>query len=127
MVSPEFMAAVQQTAHDVLLWVGFGTLVGLAAKAIMPGRDPGGAVVTMMIGIVGSVIGCGVLMYFRAGTELSPISFVGFFAAVGGAFILLLCYRLLSGTLITEAEDGEKDVTRRNRRRRKEVLIREGN
>ena len=36
----------QQWANDLLVWVGFCTLVGLMAKAIMPGRDPGGAVAT---------------------------------------------------------------------------------
>ena len=36
----------QHLANDVLLWIGFGTVVGLVAKAIMPGRDPGGAVAT---------------------------------------------------------------------------------
>jgi uncharacterized membrane protein YeaQ/YmgE (transglycosylase-associated protein family) len=126
-MSPEFQALVAQTAHDILLWVGFGTLVGLAAKAIMPGRDPGGAVATLMTGIAGSVIGCGVLMFFHATAELTPISFVGFLAGTGGAFVLLFFYRVLSGTLFTEAEDGETSVARRNRKRRKEVLIREGN
>ena len=127
MVSPEFMDLVRQTSHDVLLWVGFGTLVGLAAKALMPGRDPGGTLATLMMGIAGSVIGCGVLMFFRATDELTPISLIGFLAGTGGAFTLLLFYRILSGSLFTEAEDGDKTVTRRNRRRRKEVLVREGN
>ena len=48
---------VQQLAHDLLAWVGYGTLVGLVAKAIMPGRDPGGAVATLAMGIGGSIIG----------------------------------------------------------------------
>ncbi|HEY4760243.1 MAG TPA: hypothetical protein VIH42_06665 [Thermoguttaceae bacterium] len=45
---------VQQWANTVLVWVGFGTLVGLLAKAIMPGRDPGGAVATLLMGIGGT-------------------------------------------------------------------------
>ena len=53
----EFSQAVQSAANDVLVWVGFGTLVGLLAKAIMPGRDPGGTVATLMMGIGGTVIG----------------------------------------------------------------------
>jgi hypothetical protein len=51
----------QQMAHDVLAWVGFGTLVGLLAKAIMPGKDPGGAVATLAMGIGGTVMGLGTL------------------------------------------------------------------
>jgi len=42
---------IGQWANDILLWVGFGTLVGLAAKAIMPGKDPGGALTTLIMGI----------------------------------------------------------------------------
>ncbi len=57
---PQITVILQDAAHEVLMWVGFGTLVGLAAKAIMPGRDPGGALGTMLMGIVGSVLGCGV-------------------------------------------------------------------
>ncbi|HBL46963.1 MAG TPA: transglycosylase, partial [Planctomycetaceae bacterium] len=46
---------LQEAVNEMLVWVGFGTLVGLAAKAIMPGKDPGGAVSTMLMGIGGSV------------------------------------------------------------------------
>lgn len=127
MLDPDTTTMIQQTAHDVLEWVGFGTLVGLTAKAIMPGRDPGGAVATLMMGIAGCVIGCGVLMFFRDNTTITPISITGFMAGTAGAFILLFFYRVLSGTLFTEAEDGDNTVSKRNRRRKKEVLLREGN
>ena len=83
MVSPEFMAVVEQSAREVLVWVGFGTLVGLAAKALMPGRDPGGALATLMMGIAGCIIGCGVLLFFIEGSRVSPVSPLGF-----GAFDL---------------------------------------
>ena len=99
-------------------WVGFGTLVGLAAKAIMPGKDPGGAVSTMLMGIGGSVVGCGTLMFFWDGAKVTPISTFGFIAATGGAFVLLFFYRLLSGSFFAEAEDGERWLHRRRRRRR---------
>jgi uncharacterized membrane protein YeaQ/YmgE (transglycosylase-associated protein family) len=42
---------------DVFAWIFFGLLVGAIAKAILPGKDPGGAIVTIVIGIVGSLIG----------------------------------------------------------------------
>src|SRR6185295_6323983 len=100
----------------LLTWVGFGTLVGLAAKAIMPGRDPGGPIATLLMGIGGSVIGCGTLMFFIEGQRVTPISVPGFATAIGGAFILLFFYRLLSGGFITEAEEGETTIHRRNRR-----------
>jgi uncharacterized membrane protein YeaQ/YmgE (transglycosylase-associated protein family) len=93
---------VQQWANTVLVWVGFGTLVGLLAKAIMPGRDPGGAVVTLSMGIGGTVIGCGSLAYFYQGQHVTPISLVGFIVATGGAFILLFFYRLMAGYWFVE-------------------------
>ncbi len=83
----------------VLTWIGFGTLVGLAAKGIMPGRDPGGSIVTLLLGIVGTVIGCGVTMLATHGQTVSPISVIGFGVGTAGAFTLLLFYRLLSGRL----------------------------
>ena len=96
---------VMHMAHDVLAWVGFGTLAGLLAKAIMPGRDPGGAIATLMMGVGGSVIGSGLLTYFGKGDRVTPISPLGFAVATGGAFVLLFFYRLLSGRFHVEPGD----------------------
>ncbi len=98
----EFSQAVQSAANDVLVWVGFGTLVGLLAKAIMPGRDPGGTVATLMMGIGGTVIGCGMLSYFYHGERISPISPLGFVVGTAGAFLLLFFYRVLGGYFFRE-------------------------
>ena len=108
-----FNETVQQWANDVLVWIGFGTVVGLLAKAIMPGRDPGGAVATLAMGIGGTVIGCGTLMYFWEGHRVTPISPVGLAVATAGAFILLFFYRLLGGYWFTE---GDAPLARRPRR-----------
>ena len=51
----------EAVAQLVFMWIGFGTVVGLAAKAIMPGRAPGGSVATLIMGIIGTVIGCALL------------------------------------------------------------------
>ncbi|WP_240490302.1 GlsB/YeaQ/YmgE family stress response membrane protein [Planctopirus hydrillae] len=123
MLSPELMLAIEQAAHEMLMWVGFGTLVGLCGKAIMPGKDPGGAVGTVCIGISGSVIGCGSLLLWDSSLRISPISISGFIAATAGAFALLLFYRILSNSyFIVEAVDGGdlnsgERVTYRRRRR----------
>ncbi|MGQ9575029.1 MAG: GlsB/YeaQ/YmgE family stress response membrane protein [Thermoguttaceae bacterium] len=101
-------------AHTILVWIGFGTLVGLLAKAIMPGRDPGGAVATLAMGIGGTVIGCGVLSYLN-GTHVTPISTLGLVVATGGAFILLSFYRLLGGYWFVEGQ-GRGVALRRPRR-----------
>jgi hypothetical protein len=46
MADPDLAQAAQQWVNDGFVWIGFGTVSGLMAKAIMPGRDPGGAIVT---------------------------------------------------------------------------------
>lgn len=102
MDQPALPETVQQLANDLLTWIGFGTLVGLLAKAIMPGRDPGGAVATLLMGVGGSVIGSGTLMYFSDGQRVTPISPLGLVVATGGAFVLLLFYRLMAGHFFVE-------------------------
>lgn len=125
MVTPEIQEVLEKSAHEVLVWVGFGTLVGLAGKAIMPGRDPGGAVATLMTGIAGCIIGCGVLMFFTNGTRISPVSLTGFLCGTGGAFVLLFFYRLLSGSLLLEAETSESWMHRIRRKRRRTEMARD--
>ena len=114
--------AAQLAGDWLLTWVGFGTLVGLVAKAIMPGRDPGGAVATLLMGVGGAVIGCGILSYFYDGQRVSPLTPLGFCLAVGGAFVLLVFYRLLGGYWFVEGDAvlhprGAGRVRRRRRRR----------
>jgi uncharacterized membrane protein YeaQ/YmgE (transglycosylase-associated protein family) len=121
-IDPHVSQILQDSAHEVLLWVGFGTLVGLAAKAIMPGRDPGGAFGTMLMGIVGSVMGCGVIAFFFEGYHITPISTLGFGAGTGGAFVILFFYRLLAGTFFVESEDGERTLYWSERARRRRLL-----
>lgn len=115
----ELSEPIQQWANMILMWIGFGTLTGLLAKAIMPGRDPGGAVATLCMGIGGAVIGCGILAYFWKDARVTPISPIGFLVATGGAFILLFFYRLLAGYWFIEGERPQRRFSyRRGRRRR---------
>jgi uncharacterized membrane protein YeaQ/YmgE (transglycosylase-associated protein family) len=105
-MNPQELAQhAQQYAHLGLTWIGFGTLVGLMAKAIMPGRDPGGPVATLLMGVAGTIIGCGVVTFFW-GQHVTPISAIGFLSGTGGSFLLLLFYRLLGGYFFTEGQDG---------------------
>lgn len=101
-------------ANILLTWVGFGTLVGLLAKAIMPGRDPGGSIATLAMGIGGTVIGCGMYSFFQQGMAITPISPIGFVVATGGAFFILFFYKLLGGYWF---EENEGPVRYRSRRR----------
>jgi uncharacterized membrane protein YeaQ/YmgE (transglycosylase-associated protein family) len=91
------MELVNQWLRTGLEWVGFGTIVGLLAKAVIPGRDSAGALPTVVIGILGSVIGAALLAFFVEGVHVTPISIIGFFVALGGTTVLLLSYRLLGG------------------------------
>ena len=119
---PEFQQVFQQWANDILVWIGFGTLVGLLAKAIMPGRDPGGPVATLLMGIGGTVIGCGLVSYFYQGQRVTPISPLGLAVATGGAFIILSFYRLLAGRIFSEGTPAKRVVRSPHRRREAEVV-----
>jgi uncharacterized membrane protein YeaQ/YmgE (transglycosylase-associated protein family) len=103
-MNPDLLSHAEQWSHLLLEWVGFGTLVGLLAKAIMPGRDPGGALVTLALGIGGTVVGLGALTFFYEGQRVTPISVLGLAIATAGAFVLLLLYRLLAGRFFVEGE-----------------------
>ena len=76
----------------VLGWILFGLIVGVVAKLVMPGRDPGGFIVTMALGIVGALLG-GFLG--RAAGWYGPNDNAGFWMSVLGAIVLLAFYRLL--------------------------------
>ena len=110
--NPQFVQNVQDLTHQILVWVGFGTIVGLLAKAIMPGKDPGGAVATLAMGVAGTIIGCGVVSYFWQGHIISPISPLGFCVATAGAFLLLFFYKLLGGYYF---EEGTGPLVRKRR------------
>ena len=94
-LSPE----VQQLINDLLVWIGFGTVIGLVARGLMPGRDPAGAIATLLLGIAGSVLGCGVVGCFREGERLMPTSPLGMVVAIAGAFALLGLYRMYGDLL----------------------------
>ena len=78
----------------ILGWIIFGLVVGAIAKVIMPGKDPGGIVITMFLGIVGAVFG-GWLGRFMG--LYGPGEPAGFFMAILGSIILLGLYRMLGG------------------------------
>jgi uncharacterized membrane protein YeaQ/YmgE (transglycosylase-associated protein family) len=78
----------------ILGWILFGLIVGAIAKLLMPGRDPGGIIVTMLLGIAGAVLGGWVgqaLGMYREGEG------AGFFMALIGAVVLLALYRMIVG------------------------------
>jgi uncharacterized membrane protein YeaQ/YmgE (transglycosylase-associated protein family) len=76
----------------VLGWIIFGVIVGAIAKLLMPGRDPGGFIVTMLLGIAGAVTG-GFLG--RMLGWYGPNDGAGFFMSLLGAILLLWIYRMM--------------------------------
>ena len=78
--------------HSWLGWILIGLLAGAIAKAIMPGRDPGGCIVTIVIGIAGAVL-AGFLG--QAIGWYDPGEGAGFLAAIVGAILILFLYRMI--------------------------------
>lgn len=81
-------------AHGIIVWIIIGGLAGAIAKFLMPGRDPGGCIVTILLGIAGAVVAgwLGHAIGWYGANEGA-----GFIAAIVGAFILLAIYRMFAG------------------------------
>jgi uncharacterized membrane protein YeaQ/YmgE (transglycosylase-associated protein family) len=77
----------------VLGWIIFGLVVGVIAKLMMPGRDPGGFIVTILLGIAGAVVGGFVGRMLGLYQPGEP---AGFIMATIGAILLLFVYRKIA-------------------------------
>jgi uncharacterized membrane protein YeaQ/YmgE (transglycosylase-associated protein family) len=73
-------------------WILFGLFVGIVAKLLMPGKDPGGFIITILLGIGGALVGGYLGRSLGWYEENDP---VGFMMAVSGAVLLLIGYRYL--------------------------------
>lgn len=120
-----FVASAQQWANTILLWIGFGTVVGLVAQAVMPGRDQASALATLLMGVGGAIVGLGTLAYFWEGHRVTPVSFLGFVAATGGAFLILFFHRLLQGSVLKPAKEAPSPAVVPHRRQHAEALVRQ--
>jgi uncharacterized membrane protein YeaQ/YmgE (transglycosylase-associated protein family) len=76
----------------ILSWILFGLVVGVIAKLLMPGRDPGGFIVTILLGIAGALIGG---FIGRAMGFYGPNQSAGWIVSILGAIILLALYRMM--------------------------------
>jgi len=79
--------------YGIIGWIVIGGLAGALAKFIMPGRDPGGCIVTILLGVAGALV-AGFLG--RAIGWYEPGDGAGFIAAVVGSIIILFIYRLIA-------------------------------
>lgn len=126
MDSAQIAQYAQTLANDILVWVGFGTIVGLLAKGIMPGRDPGGPVATMLMGIGGTIMGCGTVSFFVGGARVTPISILGLICGTCGAFMILFFYKMLSGYWFRESGSSPNQGIRAPySQRRRQYVVRE--
>ncbi len=78
----------------IIGWIVFGAIVGALARLIMPGRDPMGWVMTILLGVAGSVLGGLLLGVVIAGRGNDPTGWIG---SVVGALLLLWLYRRYAG------------------------------
>ena len=79
---------------NVIGWILFGLVVGVVGKLLTPGRDPGGFVLTILLGVAGALLGGFLgqsLGFYQQGEP------AGFVMAVLGSIVLLLLYRLFAG------------------------------
>lgn len=77
----------------ILSWILFGLVVGVIAKLLMPGRDPGGFIITILLGIAGALMGGFVgraMGFYEAGEG------AGWIMSILGAIILLALYRMMA-------------------------------
>jgi len=82
----------------IIGWIVLGLLAGAIAKLVLPGKDPGGLIITMLIGIVGALLGgflASVLFDINVNDEFFDLA--TWVSAIAGALILLLLYRLFTG------------------------------
>jgi uncharacterized membrane protein YeaQ/YmgE (transglycosylase-associated protein family) len=76
----------------ILSWIVFGLVIGIIAKLLMPGKDPGGFIVTILLGIAGALVGG---FIGRAMGFYGPNQSAGWLISIVGAVILLALYRML--------------------------------
>lgn len=80
--------------YGILAWIVIGGIAGAIAKLLMPGRDPGGCIITVLLGVVGALVAGWLgrqIGWYDTGEG------AGFLAAIVGAFLILLVYRLIAG------------------------------
>jgi uncharacterized membrane protein YeaQ/YmgE (transglycosylase-associated protein family) len=82
----------------IFAWIILGAIAGLIAKALLPGEDPGGIVITTLIGIAGALIGGFIVRALGFGDPIDEFFDIStWLGAIGGAALLLVLYRALFG------------------------------
>lgn len=82
---------------SLLAWIVLGLIAGLVAKALVPGRDPGGCFITILVGIAGALVGGWLSTLLGFGGLAGGLDLRNLVIAVLGAIVLLVLWRLLFG------------------------------
>ena len=86
---------------DIISWIIFGLIAGLMARWLMPGKDSSGCILTIILGVVGAVVGGFIARLLGVASNSATLGDRGFFMqlafAVLGAIIILVLYRMLAG------------------------------
>ncbi|MGF1473326.1 MAG: GlsB/YeaQ/YmgE family stress response membrane protein [Rubrobacteraceae bacterium] len=82
---------------SILSWIVFGLIAGAIAKLVMPGRDPGGCIVTMLIGIAGAFVGGFLYQLLTGRQQFMQFDLGSMVLAVIGAVVILAIYRAVVG------------------------------
>lgn len=81
----------------ILAWILLGIVAGVLAKALMPGDDPGGFIVTILLGIAGALLGGFIAVALGIGAGIDSFDLGTILTATAGAIILLIGYRAVAG------------------------------
>ena len=76
-------------------WIVFGLIAGVIAKFLMPGRDPGGFIITILLGIAGAFVGGFIAGVLHMGGDMQTFSWNNLIFAVIGSLVLLFGYRMI--------------------------------
>lgn len=78
--------------HGWIAWIIIGGLAGAIAKLLMPGKDPGGCIITILLGIAGALLAGFLGQMLNIDSAMNGAGFIG---AIAGAFLILLLYRMI--------------------------------
>lgn len=92
----QFILPYKIKIMGILSWIVFGLIAGAIAKLIHSGKDPGGWIVTIIIGIIGAFVGGAIGKYLLGWNDAMGWTFKSFICAIGGAIIVLAIYRMAS-------------------------------
>ena len=90
---------------NIFAWIVFGLIAGAIAKLLMPGRDPGGWIVTMLLGIAGAFVGGWIGAALWGSQGVSGFDMRSFGLAIVGSILLLVLYRVFFGRRHTGPTD----------------------